>query len=926
MRKKCPSFVRLLVVLAMVASLLAVTAAPASAVISAVSNTPAPATASTLATQTVAFTTGAAFTTVTVTFPAGTTVPATIATTNVTVTGATDGALTVTAVTPNATARTVLITATSTTAAQVVTAVIGSTTAVINNPPGGSYTLTVATSAEAAVASSAYIITGPGSVTPNPATASAAAGYTVNIRTTVNIPLGGTITLTFPTGTTLPSTIVKAYVSVAGRVWVATDADPVVSGQNVTITIPTTGGALAAGSINVVISQGAGIKNPPIAATAASNVYIMSVSTSAEGAIGTLAYQIVPGYTISAATGARGTAVTVTGVGWTPNTSVVISTGLVGTGSILADGTFSVSALATQTGAVNCADGAGNTDTTWGLTAPTITMLPTVSASPTTVNPGGQATVSGWDFTSGGTITASTGIKLGGTNWGPASSITLSSIDAYGSSDDFTTTLATRWDKTGSQVVSVTDGTLTATTSLTVTAPTITVNPTSGAPNTWVTISGSNWPASQTIAANALTLGGNAWNTASAISIDASGNWSTTLRVLAAAGTGSNQVYASVTDTSAAALGTASAITLFTVGQAAITVTPDSGPRGTQVTVTADNMTIGGSTVTAPAAGYPAAGLYFAQSDWNTTANGGGTTITVTSSGTMSPTSLRVPATGGVVGANTIFAKDAAGATAVGTFTITQPTMTASATSGSKGDTITLTGAGWVPGTLGLVTVTFTPAGGSAQTLLTATPDSVGGWIAQFAVPLTALATNQINATDTNYNNSATPITLTLGAATISVDPSSGPIGTEVTITGSGFTPQSGVSSFTIGTMTMSTVGLATDTLGGLSAVVNIPGLAQGSQTITLTVGTDNPTTFFTVSAAPPTVATALSSVSDELVRVWGYYAGEWQMYDPADVVGSDLSGLTEGRGYWVKATAACTVVYLGKSRSLEAGWTLMGW
>jgi hypothetical protein len=86
---------------------------------------------------------------------------------------------------------------------------------------------------------------------------------------------------------------------------------------------------------------------------------------------------------------------------------------------------------------------------------------------------------------------------------------------------------------------------------------------------------------------------------------------------------------------------------------------------------------------------------------------------------------------------------------------------------------------------------------------------------------------------------------------------------------------------------------------------------------------------FFTISAAAATVAQALASIANELVIVWGYTPDGWQLYDPADPIGSDLGSLSEGRGYWVKVTEAVTVVYLGKSRTITPdanGWYMMGW
>ncbi|GAG46584.1 unnamed protein product, partial [marine sediment metagenome] len=234
------------------------------------------------------------------------------------------------------------------------------------------------------------------SVTPTPATASATAAYTVNITTTAAIPAAGTITLTFPAGTTLPVTIHWTHVSVAGAVLAVTDPAPVVSGQNVIITIPAAVAPLAAGTFNVVIAQIAGITNPPIAYTAASNTYIMAVSTSAEGAIGTLAYEILPAYAINPTSGTRYTLVNVTGVGWAPNMSVTIGGVLSVVGAIASDGTFSLTAYPVASGNVSIQDGAGQTHATpWvgTVTVPTFTLLPTVTVNPISGPVGSTVTI-----------------------------------------------------------------------------------------------------------------------------------------------------------------------------------------------------------------------------------------------------------------------------------------------------------------------------------------------------------------------------------------------------------------------------------------------------------------------------------------------------------------------------------------------------
>jgi hypothetical protein len=207
------------------------------------------------------------------------------------------------------------------------------------------------------------------------------------------------------------------------------------------------------------------------------------------------------------------------------------------------------------------------------------------------------------------------------------------------------------------------------------------------------------------------------------------------------------------------------------------------------------------------------------------------------------------------------------------------------------------------------------------------TPAADGTITASFALPLTAVSGQLVAATD-GYGNSAAAQAFLISPASLSIDPATGPAGTQATVTGVGLQPQTAVSALTIGGGSVLPAGTSviTDTLGGFTVTVLVPGLASGAQTVQATVLGVNYTTFFTISEAEATTATVMSTISTQLVRVWGYAAGAWQMYDPADVIGSDLATLTDGRGYWVKVTEAVTLVYLGKSRALDLGWTLIGW
>jgi hypothetical protein len=749
-------------------------------------------------------------------------------------------------------------------------------------------------------------------ITANPATASDIAGYSLVFDTTAPVPVGGTVTITFPAGVTLPATVSKAYVALGGVAWATGDGDPTVSGQQLIITIGANGPFTAGAGKTITISQGAGIKNPPIAKTKASLAYPVEVVTSVE-TFGKGYLGIIPSYTINPTTGTRSTSVTVTGKGWAPNQSVTVTdpnSSLAGSGVVLADGTFSMTATpVSSVGDVLIKDGAGQTNAggsvVWdgNVTMPSFYLTPTVTVTPTSGNVGTQVLVSGRDFTPNGNISATNGIFIGGLNWNqnPPAIIMLSTIDAYGTFDDFNVTLpvpATIGG--GAKTVSVTDGTKSATATFTVNTPTITLDPAMGAPNTLVAISGSHFQAADTIPIGAITFAGAAWNTA-LLTVDASGNWNTSLRVSSTAAIGNNPVV--VTSN----LGT-TASAVFAVGQRALTLTPVSGPLGIYTVVQGTNMTPNGNIAVGA--------LKFGGAAWNTAA------ISIDSLGNLSPTSLQVPAGFGT-GPQSITATDSGTITAVGSFTVTQPTISISPTTGYKGDTLTITGAGWVPGNLGLVQISFNT---QIQVVVPA-PDATGAFIASLQVPVTALASNTVGAKDIN-NNIAADKAFLLGPQAISIAPTSGAVGTKVSITGVGFQPQSALTALTIsGASVLPATPVITDSVGKFTTNFTVPGLALGAQPVAATILTVTATTFFTITAAPVTIDTQLASISSQLVIVWRYEGGgNWTFYDPTDVVGSTLTSLNAGDGFWVKVSAPCTLTYLGKSWALVADWNNKGW
>ena len=758
-------------------------------------------------------------------------------------------------------------------------------------------------------------------VTATPAIAGSTAGYAINFTTTANVNAAGTVTVTFPPEVTLPTTISKSMIGLSGVSFAAVgDPDPTISGQSVIVTIPG-GQTLLAGARTLTISQGAGIKNPAIAKSATSaTAYAVTVITSAESAGTTNKGNIgiIPSYTISAITGGRTTPVTVSGKGWIPNLGITIGGGLSGTGIALADGTFSLTAYPAVSGLVTVTDGAGQTQAVsaggaaWApaVTTSTFTITPRLEVSPASGDVGTKVTVKGYDFTSAGTIAV---VTMGGVALAPGAVIfqTLDS-PAYGLLNDFSVVLTVPATMPGgAKTVTVVDNgvpALSATGGFNANTPTVTLNPMTGEPNTMVALTGTHFQAQDSIAIGGIIFATGAWNTLSAVTIDASGGWSVTLRVPVNAAPGGNPVRVTTN------AGTV-ANTQFAVGTRVLTLTPASGPAGTKVLVTGANMT-------------PRNALNPTSCINAVTFNGAGwlgaiLPITIDSQGNINPTSLEVPA-GSPTGPIIVTATDNAvpALTAVGTFTVTQPAITVSPTLGYKGDIVTVTGTGWLPGNMGLAFIRF-----NGQVFAVATPDASGAFTARITVPANAPDSANVGADDI-AGNAAPSTQFLLGPAKITVSPVSGPVLTVVTVNGMGFQPQSAVTDLRFaGGPVLPQTPVVTDTIGKFQCTFTVPGLVEEAHAVTATVQGITASTFFTITPAAVSVETQTASISGKLVRIWGYTDGTWHMYDPATPALNDLPALQSTDGYWFKVSEGCTLVYGGFSKVLSASdWTLVGW
>ena len=110
----------------------------------------------------------------------------------------------------------------------------------------------------------------------DPAVVNEVASYTITFNITSTLAGGATVSVRFPTGTTVPATSTYQPGDITVQGWPISHGDIVVSGQVVTITLPDPIGAIA--QVTVVFTKDAGIKNP----TVPKSDYTLEVKTSKE--------------------------------------------------------------------------------------------------------------------------------------------------------------------------------------------------------------------------------------------------------------------------------------------------------------------------------------------------------------------------------------------------------------------------------------------------------------------------------------------------------------------------------------------------------------------------------------------------------------------------------------------------------------------
>ena len=197
------------------------------------------------------------------------------------------------------------------------------------------------------------------------------------------------------------------------------------------------------------------------------------------------------------------------------------------------------------------------------------------------------------------------------------------------------------------------------------------------------------------------------------------------------------------------------------------------------------------------------------------------------------------------------------------------PTISLNPTSGTVATLVTVTGNGFVP--ISTVAITF-----DGSTVAAVTPSTPAGFFtATFKVPPSSIGDHTVKATEGSNSASKTFTVTSSAVPTIVLNPTSGPVGTSINITGVNFDPNSEVRIFFFGTVTdtlLSTV--TTNNIGEFSTNSTVPDELPGQYTVEANGGSSADQTIFTVtpqstlssSSLPPTSQSSPPNLSEKMI------------------------------------------------------------
>jgi hypothetical protein len=546
---------------------------------------------------------------------------------------------------------------------------------------------------------------------------------------------------------------------------------------------------------------------------------------------------VTTSFTLSAANGYVGSVVTVTGSGFTASVPITFNWD---TTTPLVTSPATITTTSTGTIPVGCtitipaATRGNHSISTPGVTAQPFYVNSKIGLTPSSGSVGVGDTVS----VTGSGFAAATNVVISVDS--VTVTVTSPSPVPTNASGAFNCIFSMPNAASGSRIIRATDSAGYAEATINV-GPKISLSPTSGVAGDNVIINGNGFSGGQNLTVQIeLTPGTDVFSTLTTIpvapSTDLTGLFTgngISFAIPSIAG-GAHKI--KVTDQS----GNSAIATLIVLPK--ISITPVNGTPGTQVTVTGSGF--------GPGLGV---NVFWDTTTLTTTP----ATVTASSTGIISATFTSPPSAGG---AHTVKAQDTLGNFATFTFT-TKPKIVLTPASGGYGDSITITFSGFTAGS----TVTSTQIlSSSSYTPLTTNPptiaiDANGNGTATFSVINLANGNWTVQAADSSGGSAQATLAVT---QKIAINISTGAAGDQISVTGTGFAANKGISLKYNGVaLTTSPVTVTSDTSGAFACLFSVPETAAGAITLTASDGTNVATASFTATAKA-TIGTATTQTN----------------------------------------------------------------
>ena len=818
---------------------------------------------------------------------------------------------------------------------------------------------------------------GIGTVTmvSTPTTAGATAQHTVTVSgngSQTAVAVGGTITVTFDSKFTVPSSIASSAVKMksdgisagsggAGTAGMLVNAGAItISGRAITITVPDMDQSTASASlgdngiaadsvVTITFTQAAGIANPKLAVSASTRSVTVKSSANTTAVTSSTSSAVTSSVTYTPTTAARGATITVTGKGFTANCddckirmhpvqsqTVAPTTGNEGSGTIDANGVFT-GTIVTDASSNRSSNYIWVVDATGTGKAASTIWVQKAGATPTKteVTAGSTVSVTLVDFTKSATISADSAVTLGAglvsvTN-------TANTLDANGNTEALTPFkfVMPVGTVTGSHKVTITDGTKSANFNIDVIARTLTVSPNPAAIGQAITISGTGFKKNGTISTITGSSSANLDTSGSSdIDIDSSGAWShtTTMDTIETSAVRTSDAYTVTATDSAGLVGTSSG---FKRTARTLTVSESAAAPGVAFDVSVTGMTVNDleNSTTAKFTMTISQGTLTGTLAFPVSSDGSGTgTITMPLDATVGTKTLTA-----TDNADELNADGTNGRVVQATIKVSAGTVVVSPASSTTGQNVTITGTNYPPNTTGTI-MTFD----GASAIPAAGFKSDGDGKINFVAEVPALSTGgsqlpgskiviakvgEIQGTTTDFS---------IASPTITITPAEAAPEEIVTISGTGFNALTAVTVLDIGTASaLPSPAPKATRAGAIETTISVPLLNPGTYTVVVTnkTGFTATGTFKAIAAKVAPAASAdntetvfadVISNDDNLVRVWRFSNADqsWNFYDPRPAFADANTLAKTGAGdiVWVNVTAEQEF----QGGTLFPGWNLI--